>query len=208
MRVILAIVAAALIALVVSQLLLPGYLEGKIEKRLESHGGSAEVTLEALPAVRLLFHDGDKLKVRGQDLGFVVDLAEIDSRFLDDFDGFDEVDVRLERLRADPFRIRSFELTRGLALNTGSAYRLSMSGSTSSQDLVAFGTARLPGFLAPLIGGTAGALAPRGRIPVEIDAVVTSDDGRATVTAARGTVAGLPVGPLVELVAAAILSRV
>jgi hypothetical protein len=42
---------------------------------------------------------------------------------------------------------------------------------------------------------------------VDLDALVSSDDGRPHVVSARGTVAGLQVGPLVELLAGAVLSR-
>ena len=40
--------------------------EPDVEDRLTKDGGTAEVNIEAVPAVRLLFDDGDKLEVKAQ----------------------------------------------------------------------------------------------------------------------------------------------
>jgi hypothetical protein len=194
-----------LLVLVASQLFLPDYLERRIEHRLTADGGSASVTLEALPALRLLAHDGDKLAIAGHDLAFPVRLSDLGTRSLEELDGFDEVEIRLERLHAQPFEVRDFALTRPA---NASGYRLRVSATTSARALVSFGSARLPGLLGPLVGGTAGALILQpGQIPVEVDAALASDAGRPRVVSASGTVAGLQVGPLVELFAGAVLSR-
>ena len=76
---------AALLALG-SQLLVPPLLEGKAADRLERGGGSARVSLNALPAARLLFNHGDSLEVDGHDLRL-----ELGGRgkLLDRIDGFD-----------------------------------------------------------------------------------------------------------------------
>jgi hypothetical protein len=196
---------AVLSLLVATQALLPRYLERRIEHRLTAQGGSASVTLEALPALRLLSHDGDKLSIAGHDLTFPVRLSDLGTRSLQELDGFDEVEIRLERLHAEPFEVRDFVLTRP---ENASGYRLRVSATTSARALVSYGSARLPGLLAPLVGGTAGALIlQRGQIPVDVDAELASDAGRPRVLSARGTVAGLKVGPLVELFAGAVLSR-
>jgi hypothetical protein len=194
-----------LLVLVASQLFLPDYLERRIEDRLTADGGSASVTLEALPALRLLTHDGDKLSITGHDLDFSVRLSDLGSRSLGELDGFDEVELRLEHLHAAPFEVRDFVLTRP---ENASRYRLRVSATTSARALLSYGSSGLPGLLGPLVGGTAGALIPqRGQIPVDIDAELASDAGRPRVVSARGTVAGLQVGPLVELFAGAVLSR-
>jgi hypothetical protein len=194
-----------LLVLSASQLFLPGYLERRIENRLTADGGSASVTLEALPALRLLAHDGNKLSIAGHGLVFAVRLSDLGSRSLRELDGFDEVEIRLVRLRAGPFQARDFVLTRP---EDASSYHLKVSATTSARALVTYGSARLPGLLAPLVGGTAGALIQeRGRIPLDVDAELTSDAGRPRIVSARGTVAGLQVGPLVELLAGAVLSR-
>ena len=204
MRVVLASVGAALLlALVVSQLLLPRYLEHRVEDRLTAGGGSADVTIEALPALRLLVEDGDRLAIEGHDLR--VDLRNgLKPHTLDGLDGFDEVSLRLRTVRAAPFDVRTFELTRPEGADD---YRLVMDATTSAGDLVAYGAAGLP-LLGPLLSGAAGAATQDARIPLDVNAVLRSDDGRPRVASARATVAGLPVGPLVELLAGAVLSRV
>jgi hypothetical protein len=203
------LIALSLVAVVAlfvaSQLFLPGYLAHRIEDRLTADGGSASVTLEALPALRLLAHDGDRLSIEGHDLVFDVRLSDLGSRSLRELDGFDEVELRLIDLRAEPFQVRGFVLTRP---EDATSYHLQMSATTSARALVSYGSTRLQGLLGPLVGGTAGALIQeRGQIPVDVDAQLASDAGRARVLSARGTVAGVQVGPLVELLAGAVLSR-
>jgi hypothetical protein len=204
--IVIGLVSLLLLVLVASQLFLPRFLEHRVEDRLTADGGSASVTLRALPALRLLAHDGDRLSIDGHDLVFPVSLSDLGSRSLRDLDGFDEVEIRLERLRAKPFEVRDFVLTRP---EDAANYRLRMSATTSAHALVSYGSSQLPGLLGPLVGGTAGALIQqRGQIPVEVDAELASDGGRPRVLGARGTVAGLQVGPLVELLAGAVLSSV
>jgi hypothetical protein len=63
------IAALVLVALVgVSQLVIPPVAEHRIEDRLTDGGGTADVSLHAFPAARLLFGDGTKLSVRGSGL--------------------------------------------------------------------------------------------------------------------------------------------
>src|SRR5919202_5605727 len=67
-RIVLVSVGALAALIVASQLLLPGIAERRGEDRLERHGGTAKVSMSALPAARLLFHDGDSLTVKGRGL--------------------------------------------------------------------------------------------------------------------------------------------
>jgi hypothetical protein len=200
------VIGSLLLMLAATQLFLPGYLEHTVEDRLTADGGSVSVTLRALPALRLLAHDGDKLSIDGHDLVSPIRLSDLGSRSLDDLDGFDEVDIQLARVHADPFEVRDFSLTRP---EDSDHYRLRVRAITSAQALVRYGSAQLlPGTLAPLFGGAAAALAQRGQIPVDLNASIASDDGRPRVVTAHGTVAGLQVGPLVELLAGAVLSPI
>ncbi len=196
--------AALVVALVGSQLLLPGYLENRIEDRLTAEGGTADVSLEALPALRLLAHDGDRIAIEGRDLRMDLRLSDLRARTLKDLDGFDEAELRLHDLVAGPFRLQTFNLVRA---EDADSYRLSMIGSTSAGALVAYASAQLPGLLAPLVSGAAAALQGRGQIPVDLTANLASDDGRARVVGASATVAGLQVGPLVELLTGAVVSQ-
>ena len=72
--------------LVACQLLLPELAERQVEGRLERDGGSADVSLGAFPAPRLLFGDGDSFEVEGS--GVTVDV-ERRERVLERLDGFD-----------------------------------------------------------------------------------------------------------------------
>ena len=60
--------AALLILLTATQLALPPILAKRVESELTKHGGHARVHLSALPAPRLLFKEGDSLKVRATGL--------------------------------------------------------------------------------------------------------------------------------------------
>src|SRR5215213_6389205 len=73
-RTVVVVLAVLAVLIVASQLLLPSIADRRAEDRLERHGGTAEVSMSAFPAVRLLFHDGHKLKVTGT--GLRLDLDE------------------------------------------------------------------------------------------------------------------------------------
>src|SRR4051794_37716733 len=99
----------ALVALaVVSQLALPPYLEHRAAKRLTEHGGSAKVSMSALPAGRLLFGHGHSLTIRAN--GLAVDLQENQADVFDQLDHFGLVDVDVVESRAGPFIVHSFTL--------------------------------------------------------------------------------------------------
>jgi hypothetical protein len=193
-----------LLVLVATQLILPPYLEHRVEDRLTDGGGSASVTLSALPALRLLTHDGDKLEIGGHDLFLPVKLSDLGGRSLSDLDGFDEVAIHLERLRVDPFAVQDFDLTRP---ESSGNYSLHIRATTTPRALARYALVQLPGLRVPLFGTDSGA-GERGQIPLDLDATLTSDDGRPSVVNARGAVAGLQVGPLVQLLASAVLSPI
>jgi hypothetical protein len=106
----LVIAAIVLVALLgASQILIPPLAENRIQDRLTSGGGSADVSLQAVPAVRLLFGEGKRISVTGNSLDFRL---QQQSGVLSKLDGFDDVDVHLTDFRAGPFSIASFGLTR------------------------------------------------------------------------------------------------
>ena len=194
-------VAVAAVALA-GQLALPTIAERKVEDRLTEGGGEAEVTLSALPAARLLFSDGERFEVEagGLDLG-------LDRRVevFDRLDGFGEVDVAITDSQAGPFALESFELRR----EASGPYSLVSSAQITPADLVEAGieSLDLPG------GFLLGAAARRAlgdaetAVPIELDMQLTSDDGQVQVISGGGTVAGLPTGPLAELITEAIVVR-
>jgi hypothetical protein len=202
----LSLVGVLVLLLAASQLFLPGYLEHRVEDRLTDDGGSASVTLRALPALRLLAHHGDKLSIEGHDLVLPLRLSDIGGRSLRDLDGFDEVAIHLERLRVDPLAVREFSLTRP---ENAADYRLHLRATTTPRALARYAAVQLPGLRVPLFGTSGSALPDeRGQFPLGLDAALSSDDGRPRVVSASGSIAGLQVGPLVELLAGAVLSRV
>lgn len=197
-----ALVAAGIMvfALVASQILVPSLGARRVEDRLTEGGGSAEVTLGAVPALRLLFSDGERLEVDAQELDLELDEREA---VFDRLDGFTNVDISISDSGAGPFELRSFELHRDGA----GPYSLLASGQTTAGELTAFGfdQVELPGeslfdlLLDPLVENVDTPL------PIELDMELASDDGRVQVVSGGGEVAGIPTGPLAELITSAIV---
>jgi len=185
-----AIVAAAVVAfLVLSQLFVPGLGEKAIHDRLTANGGVADVSISAFPAMRLLWGHGDSLKVKGDGLSIDVD-QNGDPAVLDNLDRFGDVEIVV------------------LARHGEGAYSLDARTATSASQLAAYGIdeADLPG--AGIVGTILDFTGLGGKdIPVDLDLEMTSDDGRIEVTDGGGTVAGLPTGPLAELITRAIVIK-
>lgn len=194
-------VGVAIAAAVGSQLIVPRYAEHQVKKRLEAGGGRAEVSLAAFPALRLLASDGSSIRIRGHDLD--LPLPER-SEFLERLDGFGRVDVRLRQVHSEPFRTKSFVLSR-----VGSEpYRLVIRSSASASELGGFAGARLAGPLGAVAGALAGGALPRSGdpVPIDIDARFENDGGKVRIVSGGGSVAGIPVDPLIELFGSAIAS--
>jgi hypothetical protein len=195
--------AIVLVALVATQVLVPSYLERRAENRLTEHGGDAKVDIDALPALRLLFSKGERIEVRGEELD--IPLEGERGKVFDDLDRFREADVRLDRMTAGPLRIARFSLTRA---EHGDPYHLAVSATTTVSDLGDY-AGQYFGPLAGFLGRFGSSLLPgsAAAIPVELDALLDSDDGLAIVESVDGTVAGVPADPLVAALASAIAKR-
>lgn len=193
-----------ILAAVVSQLVLPGVFEQRIEDRLSEGGGSADVQLEAIPAARLLFDDGDRFEASGS--GLDLDVPEERIGVLTRLDGFGEVALELRDSEAGPFELASFSLHR----EGDGPYTMRTSATTSGADLVAFGVEGLGlGLALPALGFlTARSEEATRRIPIELDMEMLSDENGLRVSAGGGTIAGYPTGPLAELIVATILARI
>jgi hypothetical protein len=204
MRRLLYVAAGILVLLIASQLLVPPYLEHRAEKRLTEKGGHADVSIEAFPAVRLLFDDGNRIKVRGD--GLHVDLLKSSGRVFDELDRFDKADVRLTRMSAGPFAVRQVTLARS---RSEDPYTLVISASVTARALSTYAGGQLAGSFGSLVGRLAAGAVPFSseRIPVEVDADVRSRDGRPDVEHVDGSVLGLSAGPLAETIASAIADR-
>jgi hypothetical protein len=199
------IAAAVLIALLVlSQLLLPPYLEGRVKDRLTRNGGTADVSLSAFPALTLLFGSGDEAKVHAS--GLSLDVGKATNKPLDRLDGFDKVDVEVTASTAGPFRVSDLTLERD---NGDDPYATTVHATVSGHDLATYAGGRLGGALGGFLGGLAAGAVPFAStsIPVDVDATVVSDSGRPHVESANGSIAGLPAGPLLEALADAVGQR-
>jgi hypothetical protein len=186
-----------------SQLLLPPLAERKVEDRLERDGGEANVELNAFPALRLLFGDGDSLEVTGR--GLRVEL-EPEEDPLERLDGFGEVSISLEEIEAGPMELESFELKRD---EGRSDYGTRLAGTTSPRELARYLGSEAAGPLGGLLGDlAAGGLPAAGaELPVRVAAVVESREGRVETSEVRGSVAGIPAGPLARLVVEAVVRQ-
>ena len=195
--------AIVLLALLATQVLVPAYLERRAENRLTEGGGEATVDIDALPAVRLLFNKGKRIEVRGERLD--IPLEGQRGKVFDDLDRFAEADVRLDQMTAGPLRIARFTLTR---TDHGRPYQLAVSATVTVAELGDYAGQQF-GPLGGLLGRIGSTLLPGSNapIPVELDASVSSEDGKAVVRTVDGTVAGLPADPIVAALAEAIAAR-
>jgi hypothetical protein len=197
-RIGLVIGGVVVVLLVASQFVIPVLAERSAAGRLTDDGGSADVSISAFPALRLLFGHGDSLRVDGHG----IDLPTEGEHNLDRLDKFGEVHLRLRDSRAGPVAIRSFLLDKG---DGRKSYDARLSGATTPRELAAFLGSRAGGPLGGLFGDLAAGTALGGgsssRVPLELRASV--NQGR--VASASGTVAGVPAGPLIQLVLDAVL---
>lgn len=195
--------AVLLLVMVATQVLVPAYLERRAENKLTEDGGEATVDIDALPAVRLLFGKGERIRVRGERLD--IPLERERGAVFDDLDRFKEADVRLDSLRAGPLRITRFTLARG---DHDRPYDLAVSATVTVAELGDYAGQQF-GSLGELLGRIGAGVLPfsNAPIPVELDASVSSENGRAVVRTVNGTVAGLPADPIVAALAEAIAKR-
>ncbi|MGI8749091.1 MAG: hypothetical protein ACR2J6_00805 [Thermoleophilaceae bacterium] len=203
-KVLLGVIATLLVLVIALQRIVPSVIEGQVEKRLEQGGGDAKVSISAVPAVTLLRGVGRSIDITGS--GLTYDLGQRDEKPFERLDGFGRVKVDLRDLDAGPVRLDSFVLTRA---DKDEPYTLSMRGTSTPGELAGeLGTAT-GGSLGGLIGGLAsGILGGSGTsVPLRLEATVASRDGRPEVGAANATVAGLPAGPLTEIVLRSVLDR-
>jgi len=188
--------------LVASQLLVPNFGERKIEDRLTAGGGTANVTLGAIPAARLLFGSGERFQVTASDLDLDVHPGQ---SVFDRLDGFSIVDVSITNSKAGPLNIDRFQLTR----DGPGPYHLALGGQTTPAELIDYGldNVELPG--TTLIGTIYDELfGPSDtEVPVTMDMELASDHGRVEVTSGGGSVGGIPTGHLAEMITSAVVVR-
>jgi hypothetical protein len=194
---------SALVALlIVSQLLLPPYLEHRVANRLTAHGGSAQVDMSAVPALRLLFGHGSGLHIRAQ--GLSVDLAPGQDDVFNRLDDFGDATIAIADSRAGPFTVRSFRVSR----KADHAYDVAVSGDAAPGDVARYAGSQLAGGFGQALAGLAAAtLGNLGGSPIPFSATMRIETAGGTPRAQNviGEVAGLPAGPLAQIVANALL---
>lgn len=203
-----------------AQLLIPRIAAGRVRERLTEGGGSAKVSIRALPATRLLRNRGERIEVRGRglEIGLARDApGRPDPDGLEPagpglepvaglaaLDGFSEVDVELVDFSAGPFAVAAFVLTR----TGGGSYAMATQATTTAAGLAAFGLERLravPG--AGLLGTIAGPALGSREVAVSVEVELITDGGHLRVASGAGTIAGYPAGPLATTIAAAVARR-
>ena len=86
---------------------------------------------------------------------------------------------------------------------------MSMRGQITGRDAVELLGSEAGGILGGIAGGIAGSALPGAgdtELPLTVDAELESRGGRAKVVRTDATVAGLPAGPIAELVVGAVVS--
>ena len=196
----LAIVVAAL--LVVSQFVIPPFAENKVSDRVTEHGGTANVGLSALPALELLFGRGDKLDLQAS--GLSVDLVPGQDEVFDKLDDFGEVTIAVTDSRAGPFTITSFRVRK----TAPNEYAVALAGDGTAGVVARYAGGRLGGgFGQALAGLAASELGGFDRkVPFNATMQVDTSSGTPRAQDVQGQVAGLPAGPLAQVVANALLS--
>ena len=203
--VLLLLIAVAALAAAL-QFAIPRIAARRIHAGLVRGGGSAEVTVAALPAARLLRARGDRLLVRGRGLaiGLAGGRGSGERAGLTALDGFDVVDVELQDFQAGPFAVAALVLSRG----PRESYAFAMHGTITASELVRLADEVLALPTGPVLGAVAGGLSLAGReVSVSVQIELISTPGGLRVGAGGGTVAGYPAGPIATAVAAAVARR-
>jgi hypothetical protein len=198
-RVVIITLLIVLAVLIASQFLIPAIAAQQVADRLTDDGGSATVTIAAFPALRLLFESGDRLEVHARDL-----TADLDTRtqVFERLDRFGSVAIDMIDVTAGPVTVDSFRLER----EGDEPYDLALSATASPRDLSAFAAGQVSGALGSL--AEAFSPLPDVDVPIEVRGEVASQDGRLSLVAGEGRIAGIPAGPIVAAITAAIVSRI
>ncbi|HKN95284.1 MAG TPA: hypothetical protein VJU60_13195 [Thermoleophilaceae bacterium] len=197
------VVAFLILVLALTQALLPVLAASRIEHRLTKGGGSAHVSVHAFPALRLLFHHGDSIRVTGS--GLNVPLGTGKAHVLKNLDGFHSARIQLTDVTAGPFHTNVFTLDKPSGSST---YELVLRASFTPARLASYFGSAFGGSLGGLLGGLAGGFAAGTQpVPVAVDAQLVSEGGNPRVVSGAGTVAGIPMGPVLEAVTAAVIAR-
>jgi hypothetical protein len=191
-----------LLLLVALQLAVPPFAEHRVASRLTTHGGKANVDLSAFPAFLLLFGDGHKLHLTAS--GLSVDLGPQQRDVFKQLDGFSDVRVDVRSSRAGPFTIGDFRVDRV----RDRLYDVAVSGDGTAGDVARYAGSRLGGSFGQALAGLAAAALGGFDRPIPFDArmQIATGAGAPVARNVEGSVAGLPAGPLAQVVANSLLN--
>jgi hypothetical protein len=190
------------VALVASQLFLPGYAENRTADRLTSNGGNADVSISAFPALRLIAKHGDRLAIDARDVR--LDPNQGQSRVLEDLDRFEEVDVELTDSFAPPIEISKASLRRRKERKT---YSFRLDGKASGASLLDYTQGGASSALSEIEGLAGSITGISTAISIDLDAVLESDDGRPRIVSGAGTIGGFPASLFVQMISSALTAR-
>jgi hypothetical protein len=197
-------VSFLILLLLVTQLALPPLAARHIEHKLTKDGGTAHVSVHAFPALRLLFQHGDSIDVSGS--GLTVPLNTGRQHVLKKLDNFGAAHIHLTDVTAGPFVTKRFTLDKSGGSKT---YALGVNASFTPSAMASYLGSSVGGGLGGLLGGLAGGFVPGGNqpVPVAVHVQLASNDGNPRVVSGAGTIAGVPMGPVLEAVAAAVIAQ-
>jgi hypothetical protein len=149
-----------------------------------------------------VFGGGDKLGVTAR--GLSVDLQQNQQDVFKQLDDFSHVNITVLDSRAGPFTIRSFRVQ-----STGDkTYDMAIAGDGTAGDVARYAGSRLGGSFGQALAGLAATALGGFSQPVPFDArmQISTQNGAPEASNVNGAVAGLPAGPLAQVVANALLS--
>ena len=93
--------------------------------------------------------------------------------------------------------------------NAATPYSATVQATVTGSALAAYAGSQIGGGLGGFLGGLAGSAMPGSgtEIPIDLTATLESHDGQVNATSVDGSVAGVPAGPFVEALAAALAGR-
>ena len=210
MLIALIVLVALVVVAATLQLAIPRIAERRVRERLTAGGGSADVSIAAIPATRLLRNSGDRLLVRGSglEIGLAGGAERPGPAGLTALDGFDEVDVELVDFRAGPFAIAAFVLERA----AGETYAMATRGTTTGAELARMGGDLLRGLpgagvVGAVAGGVRGVPLSQLEVSIEVQLELISEEGGLRVGTGSGSIGGYPAGPAATAIAAAVARR-
>lgn len=180
--------ATLAVAALASQLVIPSVAEDRLRDRLATIGAVSNVDVSATPAVKMLFGSVDRAAVEMYDAS-LDGAADLDPEMIARLDGVQEVDARIDRLRAGPIDVDEVRL-----IKDGDSLEAS-----GDMDLSAL-KQLIPGVKVSVKGGSILLdLSSSGLpLPFPVQLEIVAEDGAVVARPLGAAAAMLPAQPLLE----------